>query len=769
MLDALETVHQHDIVHRDVKPSNVFIVEGRAVLADFGIAKRRTEDSDPALTADGHRVGTPGYMAPEQLLEGSVSPATDLYAVAMVLYEALSGRKWSILTSTDEVDWSGIPDTLVGALQRALAWAPAERWPDAGAFRRALREAPTPARAAERDERLPAPSGLIEALKQRRVPQIIGGYIAGGWILLEAVDQLSGRGYLPEVTYPLSLIALSLGFIGACVFAWFHGLPGTQQFRPLELWLLGSLVLVGAVAGGVVISRRGPAASAVLRAAAASAGPARIAVLYFDDLSEDKQLEELSAGLTETLINELSAVEALDVVSKNGVKQFRASAVPLDSIVRALRVGSLVDGSVSRSGARYRVNVELVDGPSGAVLEAKTLERPQGELFQLQDDLAREVSTFLRERLGREIRLLERRAGTSSVEAWGLLLRGERLLDQAYSLRRAGSRTEAASLLQRSDSLLAVAASLDPAWVEPWILRGRVAEEQARTSGDPGGLNARWIQRALAYSERAAELAPGNARALQLRGTLRFRLYQAGVAAGGDTLLGAAERDLGLAVERDPSLASAWATLSELLHEGRADYRRARAAALQAYEQDEFLSEAANIAFRLAYLSLELEDLEQASRWIAEARRRDPTNLNFIALELALLATAGGPEPDVRQAWELVGQIERLSPPQLMEFNLAIARMQAAAVLVRAGLADSARAVARRTRAELGPDRLASVAYDEAYLRLLLGERERALERLTVYLGQAPQDRGRVAQDIWFKKLWDDPEFQALVRPPPHP
>jgi len=141
LLAALEAAHAHGIVHRDVKPANIFLVADRALLGDFGIA--RPLDESP-LTAAGDRIGTPSYMAPEQL-EGEATPRTDLYAVGMVLYEALTGRHWSVLTPRAEADWSDVPRQLALVLRRALAWSPDNRWDDAVTFRRALSRRPTPA------------------------------------------------------------------------------------------------------------------------------------------------------------------------------------------------------------------------------------------------------------------------------------------------------------------------------------------------------------------------------------------------------------------------------------------------------------------------------------------------------------------------------------------------------------------------------------------------------------------------------------------------
>ena len=135
LLDALEAVHRLGVVHRDIKPSNIFLIGGRALLADFGIAK--PSDAPPAT---GGVRGTPGYMPPEQAFGMDVSPQTDLYALAMVLYESFTGRRWQALLQSGEKDhdWSGVPRPVLSILRRGLAWEPADRWPDAAAFRHAL-------------------------------------------------------------------------------------------------------------------------------------------------------------------------------------------------------------------------------------------------------------------------------------------------------------------------------------------------------------------------------------------------------------------------------------------------------------------------------------------------------------------------------------------------------------------------------------------------------------------------------------------------------
>jgi hypothetical protein len=140
LLDGLEHVHQLGVVHRDVKPANIFLRGDAPVLGDFGIAKD-TGGGDATLTQSEQHPGTPAYMAPEQLAGGDVRPAADLYAAGAVLYEMLTGRRWAGVGDVRRANWSGVSGPVARVLQRALAYDPRDRWPDAAGFAGALRAA----------------------------------------------------------------------------------------------------------------------------------------------------------------------------------------------------------------------------------------------------------------------------------------------------------------------------------------------------------------------------------------------------------------------------------------------------------------------------------------------------------------------------------------------------------------------------------------------------------------------------------------------------
>jgi serine/threonine protein kinase len=140
LLSGLEAVHHAGVVHRDVKPSNSFLLPDRALLADFGISRPPSGEPRTTQNRPPHAVeGTPGYMAPEQIDGSPITVRTDLYSAGAVIYEAITGRRYPPLGELPS--WKDVPYRIAQVLRRALRPVPADRWPDARAFRRALRSA----------------------------------------------------------------------------------------------------------------------------------------------------------------------------------------------------------------------------------------------------------------------------------------------------------------------------------------------------------------------------------------------------------------------------------------------------------------------------------------------------------------------------------------------------------------------------------------------------------------------------------------------------
>ena len=152
ILRVLEAAHRQSVVHRDLKPENVFLTtDGRVVVLDFGIAKLLDANGDARLTSTGASIGTPAYMAPEQIMGGVVDARTDVYAAGVLLYEVLTGRR-PFLGSDFEVlsahcqqrpapprAWfPEIPEELQSIVLTALAKAPEQRFQRAAAMAAAL-------------------------------------------------------------------------------------------------------------------------------------------------------------------------------------------------------------------------------------------------------------------------------------------------------------------------------------------------------------------------------------------------------------------------------------------------------------------------------------------------------------------------------------------------------------------------------------------------------------------------------------------------------
>ena len=135
----------------------------------------------------------------------------------------------------------------------------------------------------------------------------------------------------------------------------------------------------------------------------------------------------LAEGITEGLIDRLKRVRALDVISRNGVAEYKGTDTPRDSIVKALEVGSLVEGSVETvSDDLFRVTVRLVDGESGADIGRKAFEFRQAEVLAVQDSVVTSVEGFLRRSLGEEIQIRAyQRDRAQNPDSWIAFVRGE--------------------------------------------------------------------------------------------------------------------------------------------------------------------------------------------------------------------------------------------------------------------------------------------------------------------------------------------------------
>lgn len=613
--------------------------------------------------------------------------------------------------------------------------------------------------------------GIVSDIAERRIFRFVVGYGAAGWAVLEVIDQLVNNEIFPLIVYRAVLALFVCGIPGALIVSWFHGAKGRQAVSRVEAGLLGIVSVFALVVTGFVV-RAGVEPGAVGGSdLAPTEDPRRVAVLYFEPRGGD-DAEFLASGLTETLIDRLSPIKALHVISKNGVQMFRNTTASPDSIGRALQAGSLVGGTVQVAGDRVRVDVELTGASDGERFAGTRIERPRSEIFALQDELADTVAVFLRRAIGVELEARSARAGTQSVRAWELLQQGEQEAAGATVLVQSGDLQGAERNLQRADSLLAQAEAADPAWAEPVVRRGWLAYRRSRLGGLDRSGYLHWIGEGLTHARRALEIQPANASALELQGTLtywKYLLNLAGTPDEADQLFHDSERDFRAAIAESPSTAaSAQNSLSHLLL-NKGETAEAKLNALQAYTADPFLENANLTIFRIFISSWSLGDAVEAERYCDEGMRRYPDDYRFKQCELMMFALPGQ-DVDIPRAWQLADEFAHASPPQVEEANRARGLMYVSMALARAGLADSARAVAVRGRAPATVDPLRETALLESITRTWLGDIDEAVRQISNWLAGNPANAESLRQDAargelaWYhQELLQEPRFRALV------
>ena len=704
---ALGYAHAQGVIHRDIKPGNILMHEGEAIVADFGIALALQAAAGQRLTETGLSLGTPQYMSPEQATaDQQLDARSDVYSLAAVLYEMLAGDPPFTGRSTQAVIAKllterptpvrilrdTVPEAVEQAVMKALAKVPADRFKTAGDFAEALKTVGAEATFVS------GGSGVTRVRQRvrKRRPQLLAVGLVSAGVL------------------GLGLLAFQLG----------TGVGGARS-----------------------------------RSDAPGLDARSVAVLYFEDLSSDSALEYFADGLTEGLINKLAQVPALAVISRNGVVPYKDGAVTRDSIARALSVETLIAGSVELVGDRVRVTARLVDGASGADIDQVSMELPAADLLAVQDSAAQQVSRILGQHLGEEIGLRDSRAGTASSDAWSLAWRGEQARKEGEALRRSAG---AVTILELADSLLERAVAADNQWAKPTLSRGWIAYRRAQLEG--GREAVPWIEAGQGYAERALELGTYDPEASELRGALRYLLWRLDVTPDPDEqadLLNRAEADLAGAVLMDPTLASAYSRLSDLHFQQRNNFS-AQMAARRAYEADPYLSTAARNLSRLFWSHYDLEQFTDSRRWCDEGSRRFPADYRFVECQLFMLI-APPSNPDVDSAWRLAGALDTLAPVDAAH----IGRLVVGGVIGRAEMTDSADAVldnvmaTARADPEIDRDDVVQLAGYEAIMRTLMGQYDEAVEVLTRYSAIYPEHAIEIDSALhwWWRPLQDHRGF----------
>jgi eukaryotic-like serine/threonine-protein kinase len=366
--DALDQAHRNGVIHRDLKPGNIMISNGRVKLLDFGLAKPTFTTSASGdsygsgltagsgrLTSEGIMVGTPAYMSPERLDGKEADASSDIFAFGAVLFEMLTGRLAFDGTSGARVVAAVLDKTLPAVTElRRDAPAAVDRLVE-----RCLAKDP--------DDRWQTVRDLLSELK---------------WIA--AASATPAR----AVRSPIS----------------------RRHVRRLTAIAAGVSAVSLVTVLGMWAARPQPYDS--------------IAILPLENASGDPEMNYLSDGITEGVIRALSPLPETKVMSGASVLRYKGQRVDPQEVARALNVATLLVGKVSQRAGILTVDIEVIDGRDSRQIWAEHYTRPVADIFGIEEAIAREVSDTLRVKLSRLSGTQLATRSTDDTEAYELYLRG---------------------------------------------------------------------------------------------------------------------------------------------------------------------------------------------------------------------------------------------------------------------------------------------------------------------------------------------------------
>jgi eukaryotic-like serine/threonine-protein kinase len=418
---GIAEAHRERIVHRDVKPENILLTQdGFTMVADFGIARALDGPPDQELTVTGLAIGTPKYMAPEQLT-GIVDARTDQYALGATCFEMLAGiapfgvgglQPVSLRRPIDAVPSlrarrEDVPPGIERALERALAFDPEARFPSIAEFANAL-----------------------TAGADADVPTRLRATSRPGWR------------------------PIAIGIVGAIVVAGLALLSGSRA----GLW-----------------SRPSPTGGS----SAASVEPSvrRVAVLPFENQG-DAGDSYFADGMADEVRGKLSAVPGLEVIARVSSSQYAVTRKTPQQIRDELGVAYILTGTVrweKRPGAanRVRVSPELVDTRSGVTRWQQSFDTTLTDVFEVQADIADKVARALNVTLGDAARHHLAAKPTSNLDAYTRYLHGK-------ELRLGDSSPDA---VRKAIAEFRQAVRLDPSFAAAWAHLGLAHIDAFRSGG----------------------------------------------------------------------------------------------------------------------------------------------------------------------------------------------------------------------------------------------------------------------------------------------
>jgi serine/threonine protein kinase/Tfp pilus assembly protein PilF len=427
VLEAVQYAHEKQVIHRDLKPSNILVTDSVQVrLLDFGVARllEGEETDQPALTSVYGRALTPDYASPELLRGDPIDARSDLYSLGVLLYELLTGTRPYRLKSAASI----------GALDQAISTLEVRR----------------------PSLQLEQTAGTTRNSTVERLARQLRGDLDAIVLMALAKD--------PAQRYP-SGAALARDLRAYLDGRPIRARPARVSYR-LRKFILRNRALVGvsAVAALAILATVGYAryreslAQVTVSAAATNVvSDKSIAVLPFVDMSEHKDQEYFSDGLSEELIDMLTKIPDLRVPARTSSFYFKGKQATIADIAKALGVSHVLEGSVRKSGNTLRVTAQLIRADNGYHVWSETYDRKLDDIFQIQDEIAKSVVNELKVSvLGGTI---PRATPTANHDAYLLYL-------QAKELQYRGNSLDSS---RKAINYLHEALKLDPEFSQGWV------------------------------------------------------------------------------------------------------------------------------------------------------------------------------------------------------------------------------------------------------------------------------------------------------------
>jgi len=358
--------------------------------------------------------------------------------------------------------------------------------------------------------------GTWTRLRRRKVVQYGLAYVAAAWALLQGIGFVADAFGWPAAVKQWATITLPIGLPVVLVIAWYHGDRGQQRASAPELGLIALLLLTG---GGVLwfYGQRGEPTAAVVvatRVAVPAATPfappeKSIAVLPFVDMSEHKDQEYFSDGMSEEVLNLLTQIPQLRVIARTSSFSFKGKTVDVATIARTLNVAHVLEGSIRKSGDTVRITAQLIRASDSSHLWSETYDRKLTDVFRVQDEIAGAVVAALKLKLlpAQQVTSTHR---TADPDAYNQYLLGNQFFNRSTP-----------DGFRRAVTAYQQAVSLDPGFAAGYA-RLATAEAFASDYAETVAIRSAGRQRALAAADHAVSLAPDLADGYAERGFLRI-------------------------------------------------------------------------------------------------------------------------------------------------------------------------------------------------------------------------------------------------------